>query len=139
MGSLCISPDELVSEAGVVTEGDFEALCRMEITFKRKKGEYFACYDFGTAITPDSDQMVRIGTLAMIRLMLRCGAFRACYGKLDVDAPARAAAVRAKVADPFGFSPGSRLTTRATGRSRSWSRHAVRTAGCSTRLHWIRS
>ena len=104
MGSLCISPDELVSEAGVVTEGDFEALCRMEITFKRKKGEYFACYDFGTAITPDSDQMVRIGTLAMIRLMLRCGAFRACYGKLDVDAPARAAAVRAKVADPCGFS-----------------------------------
>jgi hypothetical protein len=85
MGSLCISPDELLSEAGVLTEGDFEALCRMEITFKRKKGEYFACYDFGTGITPDSDQMVRIGTLAMIRLLLRCGSFRACYKKLDAE------------------------------------------------------
>lgn len=72
MGSLCISPDELLGEVGVLTEGDFEALCRMEVTFKRKKGEYFACYDFGTAITPDSDQMVRIGTVGMVRLMLRC-------------------------------------------------------------------
>ena len=53
MGSLCISPDELVSELGVMTEGDFEALIRMEVSFKRKKGEYFACYDFGTSITPE--------------------------------------------------------------------------------------
>ena len=104
MGSLCISPDELLSEAGVLTEGDFEALCRMEITFKRKKGEYFGCYDFGTAITADSDQMVRIGTLAMIRLLLRCGSFRACYKKLDAEAPERAAALRAKVANPSGFA-----------------------------------
>ena len=75
MGSLCISPDELVSELGVMTEGDFQALIRIEVSFKRKKGEYFACYDFGTSITPDSDQMVRIGTLALIRLLLRCGSF----------------------------------------------------------------
>ena len=104
MGSLCISPDELLNELGVLTEGDFEALCRMEITFKRKKGEYFACYEFGTAITVDSDQMVRIGTLAMIRLLLRCGSFRACYKKLDDEAPERAAALRAKVADPRGLA-----------------------------------
>ena len=103
MGSLCISPDELVSELGVMTEGDFEALIRMEVSFKRKKGEYFACYDFGTSITPDSDQMVRIGTLALIRLLLRCGSFRACYKKLDDDAPARATVLRAKVANPMGF------------------------------------
>ena len=44
-----------------MTEGDFEALCRMEVTFKRKKGEYFACYEFGNALTPDSDQMIRGG------------------------------------------------------------------------------
>ena len=66
-----------------MTEGDFEALIRMEVTFARKKGEYYACYEFGTAITPDSDQMMRIGTLAMVRLLLRCGSFRACYSKLS--------------------------------------------------------
>ncbi|EOD21599.1 hypothetical protein EMIHUDRAFT_117062 [Emiliania huxleyi CCMP1516] len=53
MGDLCIAMEELLGDAGetggarVVTEGDFEALCRMEVTFKRKKGEYFACYEFG--------------------------------------------------------------------------------------------
>ena len=72
MGSLAIG--DVPGGAGVLTEGDFEALCRMEVSFKRKKGEYFACYDFGTAITPDSDQMVRIGTVAMIRLLVRCAA-----------------------------------------------------------------
>ena len=68
MGDLCIAMEELLGDAGeagsarVVTEGDFEALCRMEVTFKRKKGEYFACYEFGNALTPDSDQMIRIGS-----------------------------------------------------------------------------
>ena len=67
MGDLCIAMEELLGDAGeaggarVVTEGDFEALCRMEVTFKRKKGEYFACYEFGNALTPDSDQMIRGG------------------------------------------------------------------------------
>ena len=50
----------------------------MEVLFKRKKGEYFACYDFGTAITPDSDQMARIGVVALIRLQLRTASYRAC-------------------------------------------------------------
>jgi len=29
---------------GALTEGAFRALCRMQVTFKRKKGEYFAHY-----------------------------------------------------------------------------------------------
>ena len=107
MGDLCIAMEELLGDAGetggarVVTEGDFEALCRMEVTFKRKKGEYFACYEFGNALTPDSDQMIRIGTLAVLRLLLRCGSFRACYARLS---EAGAKALRAKVADPGGFA-----------------------------------
>ena len=86
VGDLSIAADALLrglGGAGVMTEGDFEALIRMEVTFARKKGEYYACYEFGTAITPDSDQMVRIGTLAMVRLLLRCGSFMACYSKLS--------------------------------------------------------
>ena len=104
MGDLSIAADELLrglGGAGVMTEGDFEALIRMEVTFARKKGEYYACYEFGTAITPDSDQMTRIGTLAMVRLLLRCGSFRACYSKLS---EASAAALRRKVAEPSGFA-----------------------------------
>ena len=104
MGDLSIAADELLrglGGAGVMTEGDFEALIRMEVTFARKKGEYYACYEFGTAITPDSDQMVRIGTLGMIRLLFRCSSFRACYAKLDAE---RAAALRAKVANPSGYA-----------------------------------
>ena len=104
MGDLSIAADELLrglGGAGVMTEGDFEALIRMEVTFARKKGEYYACYKFGTAITPDSDQMMRIGTLAMVRLLLRCGSFRACYSKLS---EASAAALRRKVAEPSGFA-----------------------------------
>ena len=86
---------------GALTEGAFRALCRMQVTFKRKKGEYFAHYAFGTSITPDSDQMLRIGTLALLRLLLRCGSFRGCYARLS---RADAAALRKKVADPRGFA-----------------------------------
>ena len=117
MGDLSIAADELLrglGGAGVTTEGDFEALIRMEVTFARKKGEYYACYEFGTAITPDSDQMTRIGTLAMVRLLLRCGSFRACYSKLS---EASAAALRRKVAEPSGFA-GLDRGTWATRRSR---------------------
>ena len=86
---------------GAQTEGAFRALCRMQVTFKRKKGEYFAHYAFGTSITPDSDQMLRIGTLALLRLLLRCGSFRGCHARLS---RADAAALRKKVADPRGFA-----------------------------------
>ena len=55
MGDLSIAADELLrglGGAGVMTEGDFEALIRMEVTFARKKGEYYACYEFGTYAIP---------------------------------------------------------------------------------------
>ena len=44
---------------------------------------------------------MRIGTLALRRLLLRCGSFRACYAQLD---EAGAAALRKKVADPRGIA-----------------------------------
>ena len=37
----------------------------------------------------------------MVRLLLRCGSFRACYSKLS---EASAAALRRKVAEPSGFA-----------------------------------
>ena len=109
MGDLSIAADELLRGLGGVDRrggrDDRGRLRgphpRMEVTFARKKGEYYACYEFGTAITPDSDQMTRIGTLAMVRLLLRCGSFRACYSKLS---EASAAALRRKVAEPSGFA-----------------------------------
>jgi hypothetical protein len=100
MGSLAISPERLRQVVESTTSADVEMLLRMEISFERKKGEYFACYDFGTAITPDSDEMVRIGTLAMIRLQLVTASYAACYAKLS---EAQAAALRHDVADPEGF------------------------------------
>ena len=60
MSDLRIDMDS--EQGGAQTEGAFRALCRMQVTFKRKKGEYFACYEFGNALTPDSDQMIRIGS-----------------------------------------------------------------------------
>ena len=97
MRELLIDDDPL---GGVATEGGFRTSCRMELTFNRKFRKYFACA-FGVAITADSDQMGRIGTLALRRLLLRCGSFRACYAQLD---EAGAAALRKKVADPRGFA-----------------------------------
>ena len=41
------------------------------------------------------------GELAMVRVLLRCGSFRACYSKLS---EASAAALRRKVAEPSGFA-----------------------------------
>ena len=97
VGDLAISPDAFVADLeAVLCEGGFEACIRMEVAFGRKKGEYFASYNFGMAITPDSDEMVRIRTLGMIRLLVRTGAFRALYAHCDAAA---AAALRAKVAD----------------------------------------
>ena len=45
MSDLRIDMDS--EQGGAQTEGAFRALCRMQVTFKRKKGEYFACYEFG--------------------------------------------------------------------------------------------
>ena len=93
--SLKINPDAL----RMLIEG--KPFTTMEIRFARKKGEMFACYDFGTVLTPDSDEMVRLGTVAMLRLLLATASFRACYTGLD---KAAAAALRAEVADPEGFA-----------------------------------
>ena len=98
-GSVSISPDEMCLEV----EGLGKFLS-MEVKFNRKKGEYYACYDFGTGITPDSDEMVRMGTLAMVRLLLATGAFRACYQKLDAEDSAAAKVLRDEVAHPDGFA-----------------------------------
>ena len=68
------SPEALRQVVDNLTDEDVQMLLRMEITFGRKMGEYFACYDFGTAITPDSDEMVRIGTVAMIPACSSCSA-----------------------------------------------------------------
>ena len=100
MGSLAISPEALRQVVQSLTDEHVQMMLRMEITFERKKGEYFACYDFGTAITPDSDEMVRVGTLAMIRLQLVTASYAACYAKLG---EAAAAALRCEVANPDGF------------------------------------
>ena len=72
--------------------------------------------------------MVRIGTLALRRLLLRCGSFRACYAQLD---EAGAAALRKKVADPRGFAGLEfEVKTRGTTASSRWCGDAVRTVGC---------
>jgi len=42
--------------------------------FKRKKGQYTAEYRFGSAVTPNSDEMVRLGTVAVIRFLVRAAA-----------------------------------------------------------------
>ena len=62
--SITISPDGLPSPVDL--QGH-EATIRMEVLYKRTKGHYFANYEFGNAITPDSDEMVRLGTVALVR------------------------------------------------------------------------
>ena len=86
---------------GVLCEGGFEACGKMSAVFERKKGSYFEDCEYGTSLTPDSDQTVRIGVVAMQRMLVRCAAYRACYAKLNAAA---AAALRAKVADRRGFA-----------------------------------
>ena len=41
-----------------------------ELFFRRLKGSYFSNVQFGTSVTPDSDEMVRLGTVALCRLCL---------------------------------------------------------------------
>ena len=54
-----------------------------EIFFQRAKGQYFSNLQFGTCVTPDSDEMVRLGTVALCRLLLRTAAPKAVYAKLS--------------------------------------------------------
>ena len=53
-----------------------------QVKFDRNKGQYFTNYIFGTAITPDSDEMVRLGTVSLLRLLRRTASFKAVYQKL---------------------------------------------------------
>jgi hypothetical protein len=55
MGLIQISPDAYRMSVDN-PDGVTESLLRMETKFERKKGEYFASYDFGTSVTPDSDE-----------------------------------------------------------------------------------
>ena len=50
-----------------------------ELFFRRLKGSYFSNVQFGTSVTPDSDEMVRLGTVALCRLLLRTAAPKAVY------------------------------------------------------------
>jgi hypothetical protein len=84
-----------------VTEELIERLTRLELTYRRKKGAYFASCEFGTSVSPDSGEFVRLGTASVLRLMLVVGAYRKCYAKL---AAASAAELRAEVAAPGGFA-----------------------------------
>ena len=70
--------------------------CSMVEVVAKEKGEYFSMYNFGTCITPDSDELVRTGTVAMrmLRLLVATAAFRACYKHLHAK---EASAMRAAV------------------------------------------
>jgi len=72
-----------------------------EIFFQRAKGQYFSNLQFGTCVTPDSDEMVRLGTVALCRLLLRTAAPKAVYAKLSRE---EVVALRRKVDDPAGFA-----------------------------------
>ena len=75
----------------------------MEVSFERVKGQYFAHSSVGTAITPDSDEALRLGTVGLLRLLLRTAAPRAVYAKL-ADTPGAVEALRRKVDAPEGYA-----------------------------------
>ena len=76
----------------------------MEVMFDRKKGQHFAHSNFGTAIVPDSDEMVRCSNIGMIRSKMRTCAFRACYDRLDACGDGSGDALRHVVNCPAGFA-----------------------------------
>ena len=55
----------------------------MEVIFDRKKGQYYSHTEFGIAIVPNSDEMVRCSTTAMMRKKTRLCELRACFDRLD--------------------------------------------------------
>ena len=68
-------------------------LLRMELLFKPSRGEYFSSYEFGKAVTVDSDELVRAAPVALAQLLVRTASLRACYARL---AAADAAMLRSK-------------------------------------------
>lgn len=89
------------AEPLVLPETGCATLWYFETSFERVKGQYFATVRFGTALTPDSDATVRLGTVALCRLLLRTAAPRAVYAKLTGS---EVVALRRKVDDPEGFA-----------------------------------
>lgn len=53
--------------------------CLTQVNFSRSKGHAFEVFSFKTSVTPDADAMVRCAAVSVVRLMVRCGAFRAQY------------------------------------------------------------
>jgi hypothetical protein len=89
----------------ILLHGGALAQWYMDIIFARVKGHYFAHMAFGTSVTPDSDEMVRLATAALLRLLLATGAPRAVYSGLEQR---DVVALRHKIDSPHGF-PGLRL------------------------------
>ncbi len=85
--NICDADDGVQVDGGVAT-------MKAEVSFKRTKGGYFAAYDFGTTLAPDSDETMRLCTVGLVRLLVRTASFRACYAMLGATA---ADALRAKV------------------------------------------
>ena len=100
VGYLHIHEDTFWPTEGKDVAGHLAA-CRIEVRFQRKKGMYFAVYSFGTALTPDSHEMLRLCTVGMLRLLARTGSFRACYAKLE---PATANRLRLVMAHEGRFT-----------------------------------
>ncbi|EOD32703.1 hypothetical protein EMIHUDRAFT_230488 [Emiliania huxleyi CCMP1516] len=53
-----------------------------ELIYQRAKGQYFSNVQYGTCVTPDSDEMIRLGTVTLQRLMVRTAAAKAVYANL---------------------------------------------------------
>ena len=81
-------------------DGEVTASFYFEVAFERVKGQYFSNTSFGTAVTPDSDEAVRLATAGLLRLLLRTAAPRAVYAKLSAS---NVVALRHKVDAPEGF------------------------------------
>ena len=86
-------------------------LLTMEVQFRRKKGEYFSIYNFGTCITPDSDELERGSHAAVAGC--DSGIFvRATSTLINAE---EASAMRAAVAHPDGFPQALTSSRRASG------------------------
>jgi hypothetical protein len=77
----------------------------MEVIFDRKKGQYFSHTEFGIAIVPDSDEMVRCNTTAMMRKKIRLCELRACFDRLDARNDGSGDAFRREVLHPAVYGP----------------------------------
>ena len=95
--------------------------CSPQVNFARSKGHSFEVFTFKTAVTADADAMVWCAAVGVVRLMVRCGAFRAQYAGLSAE---RARALReyvegerffgvplGRTAFPFVLESGTKFRT----------------------------